>query len=205
MEIIRNTTPKRILGRTSRRYESGNNGPSTVSTGRGDHGGVSYGTYQFSSRGGHNSSVSKFVSCSSFANSFSGLTPGTSEFSSKWKDVCSNYHDQFGHEQHIYIKERYYDSAINKLRRLGVREENLSFGVKELIWSTAVQFGPSGCFNIFQRSKIDSNTSNLDIINKVYQEKSRVGSYFRSSSQNVQANILKRYESERLQNLQDCA
>jgi hypothetical protein len=33
------------LGMTSSRYESGGRGAGTVSTGRGDHGGVSYGTY----------------------------------------------------------------------------------------------------------------------------------------------------------------
>jgi len=205
METIKNIAPKRILGATSKIYESGNSGPSTVSTGRGDHGGVSYGTYQFSSRDGYNSSVAKFVNQCSFANEFSGLFPGSQSFSDKWREICSRYLDKFGYEQHVYIKERYYDSAINKLRRLGLLEGTFSFGVRELIWSTAVQFGPAGCYNIFQRAGINSTTSNKDIINKVYNEKSKVRSYFASSSSNVQENILKRYESERLKNLQDCA
>src|SRR5262249_46471025 len=40
------------LGSLSEKYESGGRGPGTVSTGKGDLGGVSYGTYQLSSKVG---------------------------------------------------------------------------------------------------------------------------------------------------------
>lgn len=40
------------LGMTSARRESGGRGAETISTGKGDHGGVSYGTYQLSSKAG---------------------------------------------------------------------------------------------------------------------------------------------------------
>ena len=40
------------LGDTSQRYETGNRGAGTISTGKGDHGGVSYGSYQLSSKTG---------------------------------------------------------------------------------------------------------------------------------------------------------
>lgn len=208
MEIIRNTTPKikhnKVLGRTSKRYESGSRGAATVSSGRGDYGGVSYGTYQFASRGGNKSSVARFVKQCSFCHEFEGLFPGSPDFSSKWKHIANN-HNSFGIEQHHYIKERYYDNAINKLKRLGIKESNLQFGVKELIWSSAVQFGPAGCYNIFKRAGVNGDHSNKEIIDRVYKEKSRVHAYFRSSSKNVQRNIRNRYVAERLQNLKDCA
>jgi hypothetical protein len=193
-----------ILGQTSKRYESGNSGPATISTGRGDYGGVSYGTYQFASRGGELSPAAKFVNQCSFADHFKGMMPGDPDFSYKWKEICAKYGDRFGKEQHDYIKLRYYDNALTKLSRIGIFEEKLCFGVKELIWSTAVQFGPSGCYNIFRRCGINEYTHNLSIIDLVYIEKSRVEAYFRSSSRNVQNNILRRYESERLSNIKDC-
>lgn len=192
------------LGQTSKRYESGNSGPATISSGIGDYGGVSYGTYQFASRDGYESSVAKFVNQCSFSNQFKGLMPGSQEFSYKWKQICSTHMEQFGKEQHNYIKLRYYDNALVKLSRIGVYVEKLCFGVKELIWSTAVQFGPAGCYNIFRRCGINSQTHNLSIIDLVYMEKSKVQSYFRSSSKNVQNNILRRYEDERLRNIADC-
>ncbi|CEE29395.1 hypothetical protein VWQ19_11840 [Xanthomonas citri pv. citri] len=40
------------LGMTSARHESGRRGVETISTGKGDHGGVSYGAYQLSSKSG---------------------------------------------------------------------------------------------------------------------------------------------------------
>ncbi|HFP9633493.1 TPA: hypothetical protein ACHOQV_005292, partial [Escherichia coli] len=40
------------LGKTSERYESGGRGPGVISSGKGDHGGVSYGMYQLSSKMG---------------------------------------------------------------------------------------------------------------------------------------------------------
>ncbi len=46
------------LGKTSKQYESGNNGPGTISTGKGDNGGMSYGTYQIETKKRNNERVS---------------------------------------------------------------------------------------------------------------------------------------------------
>jgi len=40
------------LGQTSTRYETGGRGAGTVSSGQSDHGGVSYGSYQFTTNTG---------------------------------------------------------------------------------------------------------------------------------------------------------
>ena len=66
-------TPKEImshwhLGQTSSKYEAGNRGISTISTGRGDHGGVSYGAYQLSSKMG---TLQKFLRHSKYEEYFS--------------------------------------------------------------------------------------------------------------------------------------
>ena len=191
------------LGKTSERYESGGKGPGTVSTGAGDNGGVSYGTYQFASKGGANSSAGKFVQSSSHASEFSGLTPGSPEFSAKWKSV-NDSDPNFGNEQHQYIKSNYYDPAMAKLQSQGVNPSSLCAGVREMVWSTAVQFGPQGAANIFKKAGVDGSTSNEDMIDKVYKEKSNVGSYFKSSSESVQKGVAKRYVTERIQNQDSC-
>lgn len=41
------------LGDTSKKYEVGSGGPVTVSSGKGDYGGISYGLYQLSSKTRH--------------------------------------------------------------------------------------------------------------------------------------------------------
>ena len=75
-------------------------GSGTVSSGKGDYGGVSYGTYQFSSKTG---TVSKFISMMGYSGQFHNLIPGTHSFSEKWKEMAkSNPH--FGEDQHKFIK-----------------------------------------------------------------------------------------------------
>ncbi|BFO09460.1 hypothetical protein GGER_19700 [Serratia rubidaea] len=87
------------LGTLSSKYETGGRGSQTVSGGAGDAGGASYGAYQMTSKttkrvhgqlrsfvGG---TVKIFISDTSFKwkNEFAGLIPGSSEFTSKWKNV----------------------------------------------------------------------------------------------------------------------
>lgn len=73
------------LGQTSAKHESSGRGPATISTGKGDHGGVSYGTYQLSSKVG---TVQKYLSWSHYKNEFSGLMPATPVFDAKWRELA---------------------------------------------------------------------------------------------------------------------
>ena len=76
------------LGQTSKHYETGGRGASTVSSGIDDPGGVSYGSYQMTSQvktkegnvivGG---TVAAFVKKSKYTDDFAGLTPGSADFS----------------------------------------------------------------------------------------------------------------------------
>lgn len=80
-----------VLGALSMQFESGGRGPATISTGHGDAGGVSYGSYQMTSAGG--GTVARFVSQPDFRfrADFAGLTPGTEEFSGvceTWRRAC---------------------------------------------------------------------------------------------------------------------
>lgn len=52
LEALKDPSGDWELGKTSEHYESGGRGPGVVSSGKGDHGGVSYGKYQFSSKMG---------------------------------------------------------------------------------------------------------------------------------------------------------
>ena len=61
----------------------------TVSTGVGDAGGVSYGSYQMTSKNG--GTVLRFVSQPAFPwlGDFRGLSPGSPEFTAKWKAIAA--------------------------------------------------------------------------------------------------------------------
>lgn len=72
-------------GQTSASYETSNRGPGWISSGRGDHGGVSYGTYQFASAVG---GVDEYLAGSRYGAQFRGLTPATQAFNDRWKEVA---------------------------------------------------------------------------------------------------------------------
>ena len=68
------------LGSVSRPYESGGRGVHTISTGKGDKGGVSYGEHQLASKTGTMSAFLKSEEGKPFAHHFQGMRPGSKPF-----------------------------------------------------------------------------------------------------------------------------
>ncbi|MBN6113110.1 peptidoglycan-binding domain-containing protein [Xanthomonas bonasiae] len=136
------------LGQTSKHYETGGRGASTVSSGIDDPGGVSYGSYQMTSQvktkegtvivGG---TVAAFVKDSKYADDFAGLKPGSADFSAKWKELA-RADDSFAQEQHDYIKRTHYDKLVDRLKDKGLDLSDRGPAVQDALWSTAVQYGP---------------------------------------------------------------
>ena len=134
-----------ILGNLSSKYETGGRGPGTVSSGAGDAGGVSYGSYQMTSKpkGG---TVARFVADAAFPwrARFVGATPGTPEFSARWKALATEAADAFFEAQHAFIKGTHFDPLVGKIAaedRVDVTRR--SPALQDVIWSTAVQHGPN--------------------------------------------------------------
>src|SRR5829696_4167852 len=133
-----------VLGKLSERFETGGRGPGTVSTGRGDAGGASYGSYQMTSkpRGG---TVRRFVTGPNFPfrDKFAGPTPGTSEFTNAWKRLAASDRDEFQSSQHDFIKKTHFDPLVQKIiDEDGLNVLTRSHTLQDVIWSTAVQHGP---------------------------------------------------------------
>lgn len=124
------------LGRTSERYESGGRGPGTVSSGADDPGGVSYGTYQLSSKAG---TLREYLDQSTYQKHFDGLAPGTPSFNNKWKELAQN-ETGFGLDQHRFIKATHYDVQANRLKAMGLDLTNFGPAVQDALWSTSVQY-----------------------------------------------------------------
>src|SRR5262249_26107349 len=130
------------LGWLSKKYEVGKGGPETISSGKGDAGGVSYGTYQLTT-----ANVGGFVK-KYYAKEFKGLKPATKAFNDKWKDLAKP-DKTFGKKQHAYIKATHYDpvtASLKKNQKLDV--ETRSDTLRNVVWSTAVQHGTGGAPNI---------------------------------------------------------
>ena len=160
------------LGKTSQMFESGKGGAGTVSSGKGDFGGASYGTYQLSSKQGK---VQDFLKSSKYGDQFAGLAPGSPEFNAKWKDV-SKADPEFGNAQHDFIKKTNFDPAMEGLKKGGMDLSGRGAAVQDALWSTSVQFGAgsqkkgNGAIGMFQKAlagKDISKMSDADITSAV--------------------------------------
>ncbi|HEX8535822.1 MAG TPA: LysM domain-containing protein [Cystobacter sp.] len=193
------------LGSLSRKYEA--RGPGTVSTGKGDHGGVSYGSYQFAT---NNGSAQSFVnslrtSHPDYHAALSGHAPGTKEFSAAWKQLAAKDPKGFDKAQHDYIKATHYDVGAAEIKKAtGLDVNKRSQALRDVAWSTSVQHGPKAADDIFKRAlagRDPAKVSDEQLIKDIYAERGRKNGsgelvYFSSSSKDVQQGVSDRYKSE---------
>lgn len=143
-----------VLGDTSAKFESGSAGAGTVSTGNGDRGGKSYGTYQLSSRAG---TLQQFLKESPYGKQLEAFTPGSPAFDAAWQDLARNDPD-FAKAQHDFIKRTHYDKANEGLKEAGIDLSGRGKAVQDAVWSTSVQFGAgkadgqTGAVPLFQKA-----------------------------------------------------
>jgi hypothetical protein len=184
------------LGKTSQLFESGRKGAGTISTGKGDNGGVSYGTYQMSTTKGV---AGDFVKGSKYAKDFEGLKPGTPEFSAKWKEVAAA-DPSFGQAQHDYIQKTKYEPQQQKLKDSGIDLSKRGAAVQDAIWSTSVQFG--GNTSLIQgalKGRDAAKMSDAEIVTAIQDYKLKNNdALFKSSSPDVRASTAKRAQNEKV-------
>jgi hypothetical protein len=193
------------LGTLSAKYETGGRGPGTVSTGAGDPGGVSYGSYQMATKMGV---PQKFVKQTGFQwlADFQNLSAGTAEFTACWKRIATNEPAAFQKCQHEYIKKTHYDLLAAKILnddRLDVNTR--SRALQDVVWSTAVQHG--GGTSMVHKALANVTCARTDpafdeqLIRAIYAERGRKkadGSlvYFSRSAPNVQKGVANRFKNE---------
>ncbi|WP_266168546.1 peptidoglycan-binding domain-containing protein [Dyella subtropica] len=127
------------LGQTSTWFETHGKGVETISSGRHDKGGVSYGAFQLASTSG---TVDEYLKQSSYKKDFDGLTPGSKEFGAKWTEPATGptTKDAFAEDQYDFIKRTHYDVQVSRLKHDGLDFSERGSAVQDTLWSTAVQY-----------------------------------------------------------------
>lgn len=198
------------IGGLSEQYESGGRGPGTVSSGAGDPGGVSYGTYQLA---GNMNRPQQFLANegSRWAAEFNGATPGTAAFTATWRAIVAREPEAFGAAQHDYIQRTHYQVQADQVQtQTGVDVTARSAALRDVVWSTSVQHGPEtqvvarAVANVRAQgvSPSDGQAYDRALINAIYDERGRRNdngglAYFSSSSASVQASVANRFADER--------
>lgn len=184
-----------VLGQTSKLFESGKGGAGTVSSGKGDFGGASYGTYQLSSSRGR---VQEFLKSTKYGEQFKGLKPGTPEFNAIWKEVARS-DPEFGAAQHAFIKETHFDPQVEKLKKAGIDISGRGAAAQDAVWSTAVQFGgKSGLIECALKGKDHASMSDADFVSAIQDYKiANNETLFKRSSPDVRAGTASRAVEEK--------
>ena len=200
-------TQNRVLGKLSEQFETGGRGPGTVSTGIGDAGGASYGSYQMTSipDGG---TVKRFVTQPDFPfrDTFAPCAPGSAEFTAAWKALATNRRDEFHACQHEFIKKTHFDRLARKiLQDGGLDVLTRSHALQDVIWSTAVQHGgstdiPSRAVRTVRASRSDRDFDR-QLILAIYAERGRKDAngtlvHFSRNSPQVQKGVAARFVEE---------
>lgn len=198
------------IGGLSEQYESGGRGPGTVSSGAGDPGGVSYGTYQLA---GNMNRPQEFLANegSRWASEFNGDRPGTAAFTAAWREIAAREPEAFGAAQHAYIQRTHYQVQADQVQvQTGVDVTARSAALRDVVWSTSVQHGPEtqvvarAIANVRAQGVAPSDGQAYDraLINAIYDERGRRNeggglAYFTSASASVQASVANRFAEER--------
>lgn len=140
-----------MLGDLSAQYESSGD-PGCISSGYGDPGGKSYGTYQFSSNAG---SLEAFVNWLSnhyprYAEQLNAYPLCSTSFDEAWRNLANSDWNGFNQAQHEYIKSAYYDPAVEILADNYYRVEKHHEVLQDVIWSRAVQYGVGNILEMFE-------------------------------------------------------
>lgn len=196
------------LGRLSARHESGSEGTAAVGYDR--NGGTSYGTYQISSRQGTFASFLSFLDgqepalAERLRRAGPANTGGTrGAVPKEWKAIAAEQPERFEALQEAFIRDSHYKPALRGVREtLGVQE--ISPALQEVLWSTAVQHGPTGAKRLFGRAAAEIAASGGDprdeaaLIDTVYTLRK---GQFASSTPGVRAAVRSRFDDERRQAL----
>jgi hypothetical protein len=200
LEQAKETAERWSLGQTSASYESGLAGAGAISTGKGDHGGVSYGSYQFSSVTG---TLHEYLQQSAYGEKFDGLTPATPKFDTVWQELART-DPGFGKDQHDFVGRSHYGAQVAALKASGLDLSNRDMAVQDAIWSTAVQFRnlTPGIFNKGLSEKFGADyelakLSDNDIVDAVQDYKSAHVATLFSHSPKLHGALKARFSSEK--------
>ena len=197
---------RKELGYVSEKYES-NGKPGAL--GWDSTGGASYGAYQIATRTGTMKNFMKFCKLRGFNNIYDKLTAAgdpntdskaemqTNKFAQEWVKLAE-YDPDFKTAQHAFIQATHYDicaSAIKGRTGIDINSGKYTAGIQNAVWSIAVQHGPRTSLVNVLKGKTDYPEQNL--INALYDERSNVDKWFKSSADHVKASVKKRFDRER--------
>ena len=132
------------VGAITGQFETGKYGPKaafsvgTISTGKKDPGGVSYGRHQISSKSGTMADFLKSNEGKPYKENFGKLTPGSAKFNAAYTKLAAEKPDEFDKAQHDFLTRTHYTPFMKAAARLGYTVEDPR--IQEAVFGGGVQF-----------------------------------------------------------------
>jgi len=131
--------------------------------------------------------------------------PGNREFSCAWKYLAEEDSNSFLQLQHDFIKEKYFDVAVEKLKEIGIDILSRSEALQQVVWSRAVQHGVYWITSLFQEAAQLANKNLTDMTDKeliyyIY-EVELTDPDWTSGSPSLREGLFNRFRNEREQAL----
>ena len=122
-------------------------GVGTVSSGRRDPGGASFGSFQLSANSGNVEAFVKSIHAVSWSADLRGLKPSDPLFKQRWQAIAAREPEAFRRAQQEYLAQaRYYPAVDFVWKKTGLDLDRRSDAVREAIWSTSGQHGDAETF-----------------------------------------------------------
>ena len=194
-----------VSGNLSAKFESGSKGVAAIGYDR--VGGTSYGKYQIASKTGTMDKFIQFLKekAPEIANKLLGSGPADTgskkgEMPDIWKQLADADPSGFEKLQHDFIQGSHYDPAAKMiLEKTGIDMNSLPAPVREVLWSTSVQHGPTGASRLIAKAidKLAANAESKgfpsDLVKEIYGERK---GQFSSSTERVQKSVANRFNQE---------
>lgn len=200
-QLSRQALDAEKLGTLSARFESGSEGIAAIGYDR--MGGTSYGKYQIASKPGSMDTFIRFLDTAAPDLSAKLHAAGPANTGGRkgkmpevWREIAEREPDRFAALQEQFIRDTHYTPALEAVRQAGFNAAEFSPALKEVLWSTSVQHGPSGAARIFIRAAEQANMSparEKDLIRNVYANRAR---QFKSSTEAVRTAVQQRLRQE---------
>ena len=190
------------FGSISAAFESGSKGVGTVSTGKGDNGGVSYGKHQLSSKAGTMTAFLRSEDGQKYYNDFRGLAPGSEEFNKKYKEVAERDGEGFDKAQQSFTTKSHYNPVAAWFeKQYDIKLDERSRALKEAIYSVAVQYGTGTAKSVLGDAFGNRDITKMgdaELIDRLQETRAAtVEQRFRSSSNDVKDGVYKRAGTEK--------
>jgi len=143
------------IGHMSVKYESGGRGVESISSGRKDPGGVSYGEHQLASKTGTMGKYLRSAESKGYSEKFAGLKPGSAEFNKVYRQIAKEDPKGFAKSQQDYITRTHYEPVYRHAKALGYNVNDPR--VQEALYSISVQHGGAKKVVSMAKSSVDAD------------------------------------------------